>query len=160
MLCFSNASNYFHTYSRFVFLFYLQLQIYTVQLDGPQLIDLIGKESTKNLLDYFHESMGHNVPVTKIVLQLAKNGDEGQSFTHHKDGTATLLVFLNDNDGGDLDYLTTEGHIEFPVKKGRAVAHGPDTIHAAKMWYGDRSLFYFKSSQSMFDNCLLKDLLE
>jgi hypothetical protein len=104
--------------------------------------------------------MGHNVPVTKIRLQLAKNGDEGQSLTHHKDGTATLLVFLSDNDGGDLDYLTTEGQIEFPAKKGRVVAHGPDTIHGAKMWYGDRSVFSFESSESMFDNCMLKDLLE
>jgi len=139
----------------------LAIQIYTVKLDGSELISLIGKDNTRGLLDYFHESLGHEVPVTGIVLQVAKNGDVGQSFTHHRDETATLLVFLNDMDaGGELDYLTNEGHLEIAAKKGRAVAHGPNTIHGAKMWYGDRSLFYFKSSGSHFDDCMLKDLLD
>ena len=125
------------------------------------MISLIGKDITRGLLDYFHESLGHEVPVTGIVLQVAKNGDVGQSFTHHKDETATLLVFLNDIDaGGELDYLTNEGRLEIPAKKGRAVAHGPNTIHGAKMWYGDRFVLSLESSGSHFDDCMLKDLLD
>jgi len=135
--------------------------VYTVKINGPELISLIGKDNTRGLLDYFHQSLGHEVPVTGIELQVVKNGDVGQSFNHHKDKTATLLVFLNDMDaGGEVDYLTTEGHLKIPAKKGRAVAHGPNTIHGAKMWYGDRSLFYLQSSGSLSDDCMLKDLLD
>lgn len=138
-------------------------QVYTHDLDGSELIDMIGKDNTKNLLDFFYETMGAKVPVTNIKLQLGKHMDEGQYFDYHIDESATLVVFLNDNDhtfhGGDNRYVTNEGNIVVPVKKGRAVAHGPNTVHGVSLWQGDRVVLSLEGG-SVLDKCMLEDILE
>ena len=103
----------------------LKEEVYIAELDGETLIDLIGNDGVNPLVSFFYETMGADVPITKIHLQVGKNGDVGQSISHHKDDESTLLVFLADNDdsfkGGNLDYLTEDGHGAFEVKKGRGV---------------------------------------
>ena len=99
------------------------------ELSGEKLIDAIGKDSSKAILDFVHESFGATASVSKISLQHA-NMEQQMFISPHMDGKDTALVFLGGSDANVVYLNEKEGSAEAQTYPGKALAHGAYTVHS------------------------------
>ena len=99
------------------------------ELSGENLIGAIGKDNSKAILDFVHESFGATASVSKISLQHA-NMEQQMFIAPHKDGKDTALVFLGGSDANVVYLNDKEGNIEAQTYPGKALAHGAHTVHS------------------------------
>ena len=124
---------------------------YNILITPSKLVELIGLESTKTLVDFYHEALGYKAPVTKIKLQLSWNMNRQEHFTYHIDRKSSMIVFLGPNEdepqmadengvaiGGGLAYLNETGLNIEPMVPGSGIVHGPIVLHGAEGWIGKR----------------------
>ena len=102
------------------------------ELSGENLIDAIGKDNSKAILDFVHESFGADTSVSKISLQHA-NMDQQMFIAPHMDGKDTALVFLGGSDASVVYLNDKEGNTEAQTYPGKALAHGANTVHSEYM---------------------------
>ena len=106
------------------------------ELSGENLIGAIGKDNSKAILDFVHESFGATASVAKISLQHA-NMEQQMFIAPHMDGKDTALVFLGGSDANVVYLNEKEGNTEAQTYPGKALAHGAYTVHSE---YQRRSL--------------------
>ena len=97
------------------------------ELSGKELVDAIGKDNSKAILAFIHESFGGAASVSKISLQHA-NMEEEMHFSPHMDGVDTAVVFLGGSNANVI-YFNAAGEYEAIAYPGKAVAHGGSTVH-------------------------------
>ena len=105
---------------------------YNMKLYADDLVKLIGRDQTYNILDFFYSSIGedHNID----CMYLARHGnppdDELYHVPWHMDDYSTMEITLNDNyEGGDVLHLTPGGAQRTESRPGTATAHGTDIVH-------------------------------
>lgn len=136
-------------------------------LTGEELIDIVGKNEAKHLLEFFHESIGAKVPVTKIKIQNTDNKVLGV-YTGHVDKVDTMITFLNknyDNDvlnGGGLYHHTRTGLMKAEkVTPGLTIVHGNDVIHDTFPWKGPRYILDIGHDPHVENpSCMLSNLVD
>ena len=89
----------------------------------------IGKDNSKAILDFVHESFGATASVSKISLQHA-NMEQQMFIAPHMDGKDTALVFLGGSDANVVYLNEKEGNTEAQTYPGKALAHGAYTVHS------------------------------
>ena len=99
------------------------------ELSGEELVDAIGKDNSKAILAFIHESFGGAASVSKISLQHANMEEKQMHFSPHMDKMDTALVFLGGSDA-NIVYLNADGESEVITYPGKAVAHGGSTVHS------------------------------
>lgn len=103
---------------------------YMKKLYAKDLVELIGRDETLKILDFFYDSLGD---VSIDCMYLTRHGahDEDQYDTpYHVDTYSTMEITLNDNyQGGDVIHLTSEGAQKTNASPGTATAHTNDIIH-------------------------------
>ena len=103
--------------------------LYHIPLLGEDLIDMIGRNDTLKILDFWSESLGD---INIDCMYLARHGATGEFFTPwHIDGYLTMEVALNagNYEGGDVVHLTRDGAVKTETRPGTATAHATDIIH-------------------------------
>lgn len=137
------------------------------RITGEELIEIVGKENAKKLLEFFHDTLGYEAPVTLIKFQRVDNGDDFSYFKPHKDGAETLITFLKPN-GDDSDLVLgglshVSGNDSFLTDKvttGLTIVHGKDVVHASHPWKGVRDILKIASNPRLKDlDCMLSDLV-
>lgn len=102
-------------------------ELYHKKLHANELVDLIGKDETKKIIDMFHESFG-DVPIDTVYL--VRVGLPTGGLYWHKDTYESLEITLNDNyEGGDVLHLTALGVHKSNERTGTAIAHKDDIVH-------------------------------
>jgi hypothetical protein len=137
------------------------------RITGEELIEIVGKENAKKLLEFFHETLGYEAPVTLIKFQRVDNGDDFSYFKPHKDGAETLITFLKPNGddsdlvGGGLSHVSgNESFLTDKVTAGLTIVHGKDVVHASHPWKGVRDILKIASNPRLKDlDCMLSDLV-
>jgi len=80
------------------------------KLYAEDLVELIGREETFKIIDFFEQSLGN---LTIDCLYLARHGEPAGDLyvvPWHKDDYATLEITLNDNyEGGHVLHLNADG---------------------------------------------------
>jgi hypothetical protein len=80
------------------------------KLYAEDLVELIGREDTFKIIDFFEQSLGN---LTIDCLYLARHGEPAGDLyvvPWHKDDYATLEITLNDNyEGGHVLHLNADG---------------------------------------------------
>ena len=100
------------------------------KLYAKDLVELIGRDETLKILDFFYDSLGD---VNIDCMYLARHGDNDEvqvDAPYHIDAYSTMEITLNDNyQGGDVIHLTSEGAQKTEARPGTATAHTNDIIH-------------------------------
>ena len=95
---------------------------YHKKLHGHEIVDLIGKEETEKIIDYFHEKFGELAVIDSLYL--VRNGlpQDGYYDVHwHKDWYSTMEITLNDNyEGGHVLHLNADGVHKINARTGTA----------------------------------------
>lgn len=135
---------------------------------GEELVEILGKEDTKSLLNFFHDSLGRKAPVTKITLQRTAHLNEGvYRFGSHVDGVETMIVYLSENgnkkkmNGGGIFHYSGRGLLKTEmVKPGLTIVHGKDVLHETYPWNGVRDIIDIQSNPGKANEpCMLWDLV-
>jgi len=137
---------------------------FEVELTGEQTVEVLGASETQKLLDFYIQSMGRDVPVTKVRLQHHDYGDEKKHQLLHSHDESELIVFISEDiNGGGVAYVNKEDRTIVPdagVKTGTAIVHGENTLHGAHGWTGTREvLIFFTDYHAKSEDCMLKPVL-
>ena len=98
------------------------------ELSGKELVDAIGKDNAKAILDFVRESFGDATSVSQISLQHA-NIEEQRYIAPHMDAVDNTIVFLGGSNA-NVVYLNADGESEVTTYPGKAVAHDAFTVHS------------------------------
>ena len=132
-------------------------------MPGPEFVDLVGKDNTRALLEFFSESLGKETPVTAIKLQRFDNQEQVHHGGYHVDKKSAMVVLLGGDNlvGGGITYVDKDGrHDMEEVIPGSAFVHGPRVLHAAMSHTGKRFTAVFYSTENAKpEDCILKNLL-
>lgn len=100
-------------------------ELYHKKLHANELVDLIGKDDTENIIDMFYDSFG-DVPID--TMYLVRVGLPTGGLDWHKDSYDSLEITLNDNyEGGDVFHMTALGIHKSNERRGTAI--GEHCIH-------------------------------
>lgn len=141
---------------------------YNRKLTGEKLVDIIGKEEAKLLLDFFHESLGREAIVTNIKIQRPNYENHGvMTFTPHVDNVDSMFINLRDNgsdkelSGGGIYHYSENGLLTSEkVTQGHVVVQGGDVLHKTYHWSGKRDGLVIESDPKKKDKtCMLWDLV-
>merc|ERR1711971_706046 len=116
-------------------------------LTGEDFVQVFGKEHSKKLLDFFHDSLGYKAPVTEITIHRTTVGDELSYFTSHTDYNHgdSMLVFLKPSEG--VIHYTGEGlMVTERATPGMAIVHGKDVLHKSLPFSGSRDVLEISSN--------------
>jgi len=126
-------------------------EFYFVDIPADELIDIIGKKRTSELVQFLQESVGFSAPVTRVRGMFSPPDSEKHLGYHHDtDKHGTLLIELNDEyTGAELVYLTANGPTILKRSKGSGVVHGSDIVHAVTSQHdGDRFFLFIYSDMN------------
>ena len=125
------------------------------KFSGEMLVGLIGKDEAALLLDFFRKAHGENAPVTNITLQVSHN-DETSYFPPYADHVSAMIVFLGQEEfeRGGVGYYNKDGYTLIPAAKGKAIAHGPSTVHQSEPFKGLRHVLAMASLEGA--DCILQ----
>ena len=110
---------------------------YNKKISAKELLEMIGREETLNLIDFFHKNCGYDQKIDCMYIGRHGSPDEHQNQVYyapwHLDDYTTVEVVLNADEveGGDILHITNKGvqtHESFP---GTALTHGHDSVHGA-----------------------------
>eukprot|EP00804_Cyclotella_cryptica_P004423 CCRYP_006835-RA/>CCRYP_006835-RA protein AED:0.02 eAED:0.02 QI:694/1/1/1/1/1/2/740/353 len=100
------------------------------KLYAEDLVELIGREETLKIIDFFEQSLGN---LTIDCLYLARHAEPAGDLylvPWHVDDYATLEITLNDNyEGGHVLHLNADGVHKTDNRPGSATAHMDDIVH-------------------------------
>ena len=95
---------------------------YNQKLSAGKLVSLIGKDETRKLIDYFHESLGDLVINSIVLIRHGLPTDGHYEIGWHTDDCETVEVTLNDDyEGGRLLHLNLDGVHATDTRTGTAI---------------------------------------
>lgn len=138
----------------------------SLKLTGEELINVLGEDEVKKLVNFFHDSLGYKAPITAIRFQRHTNNKLG-FFKGHIDNMNTLITFLKQNydneelKGGGMYHFTDDGLLtNEKITTGLTIVHGPDVLHTVYPWIGSRDILDISSDPDGVDaKCMLAHLL-
>lgn len=106
--------------------------VYSKKLYTNDLVQMIGRDETLTILDFFEKSLG-GLSIDTMYLSLHRNpGDAAVEYNvdWHVDTYATLEINLNDDyAGGHVFHLNGDGVYKTKSRVGSAIAHKDDIVH-------------------------------
>lgn len=126
------------------------------ELSGKELVDVIGKDNAKAILDFVRESFGDATSVSQIGLQHA-NMEEQRFIAPHMDAVDNTIVFLGGSNASVV-YLNADGESEVTTYPGKAVAHDASTVHKSAAFEGHRHALEIQTMQG--GDCILADFVK
>jgi len=128
----------------------------TYELSGKELVDAIGKDNAKAILDFVHESFGDATSVSQISLQHA-NMEEQRYIAPHMDAVDNAIVILGGSNASVV-YLNADGESEVTTYPGKAVAHDASTVHKSAAFEGHRHALEIQTMQG--GDCVLANFVK
>jgi len=104
---------------------------YSKNLSADDLIAIIGKDETMNIINYFEETLGI-MSIDHVYLARTFQPDDGEElFTpwHIDDYAAVEITLNNDYEGGHVLHLNAAGVHKVDSRPGSAIAHKSDIVH-------------------------------
>ena len=137
---------------------------YYTKVPATKLVELLGPQATTNLVKFFYEAVGYDMPISSIQIGRTyrigfKDYIPFHTSSQYEDRT-TLLVPLSNGDeseGAELVFLNRHGVQDAGSTPGDAMVFGPNVIHGVKPHEGIRYTFFLVGKPNA--PCVFKDVL-
>jgi hypothetical protein len=125
-----------------------ELNDYRKDISPSYLVEMFGLETITGILEFFYESVGSKVPVTRSFLRrtFMEEGPQDMQIDYHTDEDKSVMIISlssdGDYEGGELIYLNREGPHHVARTPGKAIVHNTKDVHGVVAHSGTRYTLY------------------